>query len=153
MSSRIDLTLTPSHAVGGLAALPWLLLTAFIVATAIIQWPWLLPFLPVSLFLGWRDYQRLGLLQHPTAVTGLTVSDDTLYCRFSDGRQQPVAIGSTSGFGASILALKLRPPGTMSERISTIILSDIGPIRANTSADALRQMKVWLRTGPLPTCQ
>ena len=73
MSSRIELALIPSHAVGLLCALPWLALTLFVAALASEFGSSLLALVVPSLVGAVLQYRRTGLLVGPKAVTGLRV--------------------------------------------------------------------------------
>jgi toxin CptA len=147
VSSRIELNLLPSATAGLLASVPWLALAGFTALAGLLGWPLLLLFLPILAGLAWHSFRGCGLLRGKTAVVGLWADHSGLFCRCGDGRVMPVTVDSSSCVGSRFLALKLRPTGATSGTLFTLIISDLGPLRANTPADDIRRLTMWLRLG------
>lgn len=147
MSSRIDLTLSPSATAGLLATLPWLALAGFITAAGFSGWPVLFLLLPVAAGCAWRGFRRYGLLRGANAVVALSVDSQGLCCQCADGRILPVTVDRASCLASSFLALKLRAAGATSGTLFTLIISEQGPLRANAPTDDVRRLTMWLRLG------
>lgn len=147
MSSQLDLALTPSAAAGLLSALPWALLSGFVVMAGVSGRPLLLIALPPLAFGAWRAYRRYGLLLGKRAVIGLKADSQGLHCALANGTETPVTLDGASSLGRSLLTLKFRPVGTMSGRLFTVIISKPGLLPANAQADDCRRLKMWLRAG------
>lgn len=148
MSNRIELTLSPSWTAGLLASLPWAGLSAAVLAAGLTTTTAACALLPVTLYLGWQDFRRCGLLTGPTAITGLTIEGDSLHCTLADGRNLPATIHGCSTLGATYLALKVRPTGTRTGSMTTFLLTPSGPFRANVCKQSFRRLRMWLLVGP-----
>ncbi|MBN7771433.1 hypothetical protein KUV44_12855 [Marinobacter daepoensis] len=148
MSSRIELTLSPSWTAGLLACLPWGGLSAAVLTAGLTTTLAACTLLPVTLYLGWQNFRRCGLLTGPGAVTGLTVEGDRLHCALADGRELPASIHGCSTLGATFLALKIRPTGSRSAAMTAILLTPSRPLRANVCKQAFRRLRMWLLVGP-----
>jgi hypothetical protein len=147
VSSRVELTLTPSHAVGLLCALPWLALVLFIAAAA-SEFGAPVLFMAVPTLMGAVfQYRRTGLLIGQEAVIGLRVEDGQLYACLGSGQDRAVTAAGESRLGAHIAILKLRRSGTIS-RTYPVVLVTIAPRLCNVPSDAFRRLRVWLRLGP-----
>lgn len=147
MSSRIELTLTPSHAIGLLCALPWLALTLFIIAVASEFGSLILVLVVPSLVGAVFQYRRTGLLVGPEAVTGLRVEGEQLYVSLCSGQDRVVLAGHESRLGAHFAILKLRHSGTISYTYPVVLVA-ITPRFRNIPSDAFRRLRVWFRLGP-----
>ncbi|MEP1214590.1 MAG: hypothetical protein ABJM11_13135 [Marinobacter sp.] len=146
MSSRIDLRISPSHPVAFLCALPWLLLTALALLMVSTHGPAWLLLSPLPLAGAIVQYRRSGLLSGPDSVTGLRVENQRLYARLGSGSEVTVLPSGESRVSAGVTALKLRRAGSISTTYSVVLVA-ITPRLCNTSADAFRQLRVWLRLG------
>ncbi|MBW0148874.1 hypothetical protein [Marinobacter arenosus] len=147
MSSRIELTLSPSVTIGLLAIVPWLVLFAFLVAAAYGGKTWLLAGVPVALAGATIQYRRSGMLVGNSAVTALRLEQGQLSARLGDGRQVSVEAVGTSRLGPRLALLKLRPTGTRVRSYSAILLADSTGLRGNVPEDEFRRLRVWLRLG------
>ncbi|MFO8143020.1 MAG: hypothetical protein R6T87_14305 [Marinobacter sp.] len=147
MSSRINLTLLPSGITGCLAVLPWLVLGAFAAGAAMESSPLLLVFLPPICLLGWRSFQKHGLLQGPDAVIALQADKTGVTCLLRDGREICCRISRASALGASYLVLKLQPEGTRSRSLVVLMTANAGPFSANVAEPEFRRLRMWLRLG------
>lgn len=147
MSSRIDLTLSPSGSAGVLAILPWFVLGLFAAVAAMESSLLLLAFLPPVCLLGWRCFQRHGLLQSPDAVIGLRTDKSGVTCRLRDGREIGCRIIKSSALGASYLVLKLQTEGTRSRSLVVLMTANTGLLNANVSGPDFRRLRMWLRIG------
>lgn len=149
MSSRIDLPISPSHPVGILCALPWLLLTALMALLASDHGLVLL--LPVTFALAGAIYQyrRNGLLSGTDAVVGLRMENQQLYARLVSGSEVAVLPSGESRVSARFAILKLRREGSMSTTYA-VVLAALTPGLCNTSPETFRQLRVWLRLGQHP---
>lgn len=146
MSSRIDLRISPSHPVAFLCALPWLLLTALAVLMLSTYGPAWLLLSPFPFAGAIVQYRRSGLLSGPNAVTGLRVENQRLYARLGSGSEVPVLPSGESRVSARFAILKLRRTGSISTRYPVVLVA-FTPRLCNTSPDAFRQLRVWLRLG------
>ena len=147
MSSRIELALIPSHAVGLLCALPWLALTLFVAAVASEFSPLLLVLAIPSLVGAVFQYRRTGLLVGPAAVTELRVEGEQLYVRLRSGQDRAVQVADESRLGANFAILKLQHSGTISCTYPVVLVA-VTPRFRNIPSDAFRRLRVWLRLGP-----
>jgi len=147
VSSRIDLTLSPSGITGLLACAPWILLGAFALGAALETSLWLLMGVPVTIVFAWRNFRRYGLLRGPRAVKALRTDSGGITCQFGDGHELPVRISGSSTLSASCLILKLHPQNSRSGSIMVLITGKIGPFRANAPEPDFRRLRVWLRIG------
>lgn len=147
MSSRIELTLTPSLLVGALAVLPWLLLLAFLFIAALAGKLWLLTAAPIALGLAALQYRSNGLLRGGGSINGLVVEDGELYVKTGDNRQVQVRPSASSRVWAGLALLKLRPTGTRFRSYNTILLAPSSGRPGNVSKDDFRRLRVWLRLG------
>ncbi|MDF0751933.1 hypothetical protein NLU14_17015 [Marinobacter sp. 71-i] len=149
MSSRIELRLSPSHAVGLVCALPWLTLAVLVAALASeFGYGFLILFMPV-LAGAFFQYRRNGLLEGPNAVTGLRIENGRIYACFGSGSEHAVLVASESRMGSRFAVLKLRQSGTISIT-HPVVLVTFAPWLCNTSPEASRRLRVWLRLGPSP---
>ncbi|AMQ90173.1 hypothetical protein [Marinobacter sp. LQ44] len=147
MSSRIDLTLSPSGITGLLACAPWMLLGGFALGAALEASLWLLVAVPITIVFAWRNFQRYGLLRGPGAVKALRTDSGGITCQFGDGHETPVRVCASSTLGASCLILKLHPQDSRSGSIMVMITGKIGPFQANAPEPEFRRLRVWLRIG------
>ncbi len=147
MSSRIELALSPSAAVGVLAASPWLALLAFVIIAGAAGKYWLLPALPLVATGALIQYRRTGLLRSATSVTALTVDNNQCHAQLADGRIIPVTVSAGSRMGAQLALLKLRPQGSRLVSYSGILLANTAGISGNVAEDDFRRLRVWLRLG------
>lgn len=147
MSSRIELSLSPSPAAGVLSSLPWLALAAFTAVAALDTSLWLLPLLVPEAILAFRQFRRCGLLQGPGAVVGLHADADNLTCQLADGQSRAVKVCGASSLGANILALKLRQSDTRSGSMFVLILGNSALYSANAPEAGFRRLRMWLRAG------
>lgn len=125
--------------------MPWLLLGMFAVVAAMESSLLLLALLPVIGLLGWRSFQRHGLLQGPGAVIALRAEHRGITCQLRDGRELQCRISASSSLGATFLVLKLQPEDTRSSGIVVLITGDTGPFRANVPEADFRRLRMWLR--------
>lgn len=147
MSSRINLSLAPSGITGCLAVLPWLVLGAFATSAAIESSPLLLLFLPPICLLGWRSFQKHGLLQGADAVIALRTDKTGVTCQRRDGSEIGCRISMASALGASYLVLKLQPVDTRSRSLVVLMTANTGPFNANVAEPDFRRLRMWLRLG------
>jgi len=147
VSSRIELALIPSHAVGLLCALPWLALTLFVAALASEFGSPLLALVIPSLVGAVFQYRRTGLLVGPKAVTGLRVEGEQLYVCLRSGQDRAVLVADESRLGAHFAILKLRHSGTITSTYPVVLVA-VTPRFRNIPSDAFRHLRVWLRLGP-----
>jgi len=147
VSSRIELTLIPSHAVGLLCALPWMALTLFVAAVASEFGSLIMVLVIPSLVGAVFQYRRTGLLLGPAAVTGLRVEGGQLYVGLGSGQTHVVLVESESRLGAHFAILKLRHSGTTSYTYPVVLVA-VTPRFRNIPSDAFRRFRVWLRLGP-----
>lgn len=147
MSSRIELTLSPSALTGVLASLPWLVLFAFALVTAVTGQPWLLMVgLPALGGAVWQ-YRQTGLLKAARSVIRLRVEQGQLYAQTRDGRQVAVAPAASSRLGARLSLLKLRCTGTRFGSYHALLLANTPGAPGNVPEDDFRRLRVWLRLG------
>ncbi|MFN2361469.1 MAG: hypothetical protein ABR522_10410 [Marinobacter sp.] len=146
MSSRIDLRVSPSYPVAFICALPWLLLTALVVLITSGLNPVLLALAAITGSGAIFQYRRTGLLVGANAITGLRVEGEYLYARLGSGKEYPVLTAGESRVSAGFAILKLRRTGTIS-KTHPVVLAALTPGFGNTSPDAFRQLRVWLRLG------
>ena len=147
MSSRIDLTLSPSGAVGLLASAPWLALLGFLAVAISAGKPWLLIGLPVALVGAILQYRGSGRLQGSSTVNVLRVEEGQLSARLGDGREIAVIATGASRLGPRLALLKLRPVGTRVRTYSAILLANTAYLRGNVPEDEFRRLRMWLRLG------
>jgi toxin CptA len=147
VSSRIELSLSPSRAAGVLAALPWLILMVFSSVAAPASSLWLLLMLVPAAILAVRQFRRCGLLRGAGAVVALQADADNLTCRIAGGETRSVRICSSSSLGASFLALKLRPADTTSGTMFVLVLGASSLFGANAPETDFRRLRMWLRAG------
>lgn len=147
MSSRIELTLTPSVATGLLALVPWLVMLGFLVGAAAAGKPWLAVGLPVAVVGAVLQYRRSGWLRGKSAISVLRVEGGELSAQLGDGREIAVCATGASRLGARLALLKLRPVGTRVKTYSTILLANTAGLRGNVPEDEFRRLRMWLRLG------
>lgn len=147
MSSRIELTLSPSRLAGLLATLPWLVLLVFLTASALAGKLWLLAVTPVALAGSLRQYRSHGLLRGRNSVCCLLVDQDQLYAATGDNRRVPVIAASTSRVWSGLALLKLRPAGTRLRSYSTILMAPSLGTDGNCPEEEFRRLRMWLRLG------
>jgi toxin CptA len=147
VSSRIELTLTPSLLVGVLAVLPWLLLLVFLFIAVLAGKTWLVAAAPIALYLGTLQYRSNGLLRGGRSVNGLLIEHGKMYLKTGDKRQVEVFPSASSRVWAGLALLKLRPAGTRFQSYTTILLAPSSGRPGNVSADDFRRLRVWLRLG------
>jgi len=147
VSSRIELTLSPSVLVGLLAVLPWLLLTAFLVIAALAGTSWLLLATPVALGGAALQYRYNGLLLGKHSVNSLLIEHGKMYAKTGDSRQVQVLPLASSRIWSGLALLKLRPTGTRFRSYNTILLAPSSGRPGNVSKDDFRRLRVWLRLG------
>jgi len=145
--NRIDLNVSPSHRVALLCALPWLLLTALLVQLASSGGPAMLAPVAITLAGAVLQYRRTGLLRGPNAVTGLRIENQRLFARLGSGREHPVLTAGESRVSAGFAILKLQLTDTTSKAYPVVLVA-LTPGFRNTSPEAFRQLRVWLRLGP-----
>lgn len=148
MSSPIELKLSSSRAAGICASLPWLALSAVLLAISVSVAPLALVLLPVSLLLGWQDFRRCGRLLGAKAIIRLTTEDRHLRCQLADGREVTTRVCGCSSLGASFLILKVESVVTRSDTMTAILLSPSRLCRGNVSEQAFRRLRMWLVAGP-----
>ena len=107
MSNPIELNLSPSRAAGICASLPWLALSAVLLAISLSITPLALVLLPVSLLLGWQEFRRCGRLRGANAIISLTTDDRHLRCQLANGQEVTARVCGCSSLGASFLVLKV----------------------------------------------
>ncbi|HET8800597.1 MAG TPA: hypothetical protein VFN01_05365 [Marinobacter sp.] len=146
MPSRIDLTLSPSVAVGLLATVPWLAAGAFALLAAASGKPWLALAVPPMLAGALIQYRQNGRLSGRKAVQQLILDEGQLYARLGDNRLVTVTTGGASRIGSRLALLKLRPTGTRFQSYPVILLSGT-PFGSNVPDDPFRRLRLWLRLG------
>ncbi|WP_133169833.1 hypothetical protein [Marinobacter halophilus] len=127
--------------------MPWLVLGAFAAGAAMESSLLLLAFLPPICLLGWRSFQKHGLLQGPNAVIALRFDHPGVTCQFRDGSELHCRISTSSSLGAAFLVLRLQPEDTRSNGIVVLITGNSGPFRANVPEADFRRLRMWLRIG------
>lgn len=147
MSSRIELTLTPSLQVGVLAVLPWLLLLGFVLVAGLAGKVWFLLAVPAALCGAALQYRSTGLLLGGSAVNGLLVEQGKMFAKTGDNRQVEVRPLASSRVWAGLALLKLRPAGTRFRSYTAILLAPSQGRPGNIAADDFRRLRVWLRLG------
>ena len=147
MYNRIDLGIRPSHPVAFLCALPWLFLTALAVLLFTNHGPAWMLLSPLTFAGAIVQYRRSGLLSGADSVTGLRVENEGLYARLRSGPEVRVLPCGESRISASFTLLKLRRAGSISTAYPVVLVA-LTPRLCNTSPDAFRQLRVWLRLGP-----
>lgn len=147
MSSRIELTLTPSLPVGVLAVLPWLLLLIFLLVAALAGKIWFLAAAPIALGGATLQYRSNGLLVGGGSVHGLLIEHGKMYAKTGDSRHVQVLPLASSRIWSGLALLKLRPTGTRSQSYTTILLAPSPGRPGNVAADDFRRLRVWLRLG------
>ena len=148
MSNPIELNLSPSRAAGICASLPWLALSAVLLAISLSITPLALVLLPVSLLLGWQEFRRCGRLRGANAIISLTTDDRHLRCQLANGREVTTRVCGCSSLGASFLVLKVESVVTRSDTMTAILLSPSRLCRGNVSEQAFRRLRMWLLAGP-----
>lgn len=147
MSSRIELTLSPSRLVGVMATGPWLALLAFLIVAALAGKAWLLATIPVVLTGALLQYRCTGLLKGRRSVKALFVEQDQLYARTGDNRQIPVVPSAASRIWSGLGLLKLRPADTRYWSYTTIVLTPSSGRPGNVAEEEFRRLRIWLRLG------
>ena len=148
MSNPIELNLSPSRAAGICASLPWLALSAVLLAISLSISPLALVLLPVSLLLGWQEFRRCGRLRGANAIISLTTDDRHLRCQLANGQEVTARVCGCSSLGASFLVLKVESVVTRSDTMTAILLSPSRLCRGNVSEQAFRRLRMWLLAGP-----
>lgn len=148
MSNPIELNLSPSRAAGICASLPWLALSAVLLAISLSITPLALVLLPVSLLLGWQEFRRCGRLRGANAIISLTTDDRHLRCQLANGQEVTARVCGCSSLGASFLILKVESVVTRSDTMTAILLSPSRLCRGNVSEQAFRRLRMWLVAGP-----
>ena len=148
MSNPIELNLSPSRAAGICASLPWLALSAVLLAISLSITTLALVLLPVSLLLGWQEFRRCGRLRGANAIISLTTDDRHLRCQLANGREVTTRVCGCSSLGASFLVLKVESVVTRSDTMTAILLSPSRLCRGNVSEQAFRRLRMWLVAGP-----
>ena len=148
MSNPIELNLSPSRAAGICASLPWLALSAVLLAISLSISPLALVLLPVSLLLGWQEFRRCGRLRGANAIISLTTDDRHLRCQLANGQEVTARVCGCSSLGASFLVLKVESVVTRSDTMTAILLSPSRLCRGNVSEQAFRRLRMWLVAGP-----
>ncbi|WP_341581426.1 hypothetical protein [Marinobacter metalliresistant] len=147
MSSRIELTLSPSWLVGVMATVPWLALLAFLIVAALAGKAWLLAAIPVVLAGALVQFQCNGLLKGRRSVKELLVEQDQLYARTADHRKIPVVASAASRVWSGQALLKLRPADTRYRPYTIILLTSSSGRPGNVAEEAFRRLRMWLRLG------
>ncbi len=147
MSNPIELNLSPSRAAGICASLPWLALSAVLLAISLSITPLALVLLPVSLLLGWQEFRRCGRLRGANAIISLTTDDRHLRCQLANGQEVTARVCGCSSLGASFLVLKVESVVTRSDTMTAILLSPSRLCRGNVSEQAFRRLRMWLLAG------
>ncbi|MGB1837268.1 MAG: hypothetical protein ACPHZA_02695 [Marinobacter adhaerens] len=147
MSSRIELTLTPSLLVGLLAVLPWVLLLAFLVMALLAGKFWLLVAIPIALWGAALQYRSNGLLLGGGSVSGLLIEHDKMYARIGDKQRVEVIPLASSRIWSGLALLKLRPAGTRFRSYTSLLLAPVPGSPGNVPAEDFRRLRVWLRLG------
>ncbi|MBC7183537.1 MAG: hypothetical protein H5U30_08215 [Marinobacter sp.] len=147
MSSRIELTLSPSRLVGLLATIPWLALLIFLMAAALAGKQWLLAVAPVAVAGALRQYRSQGLLRGRHSMSRLFVEQDQLYAATGGERKVPVTAAATSRLWSGLALLKLRPAGTKFRSYSAILMAPSPGTEGNCPKEEFRRLRMWLRLG------
>ncbi|MEO9523944.1 hypothetical protein [Marinobacter alexandrii] len=147
MSSRIELPLQPSLAVGLLAATPWLAMACFVLVAGVAGKGLLLLGLAPTLAGAFFQFRGTGLMGGKRAITALKVSDGQLYVQLGHTRTVAMEVAGASQLGADLTVLKLRPVGTRLFAYSAILLTGNRLVRGNVPEDEFRRLRVWLRLG------
>ncbi len=135
---------------GILCTLPWLLLTALMALLARDHGLVLLLLITLTSAGAIFQYRRNGLLSGPNAVVGLKVENQQLYARLGAGEEDVAVLPSgESRVSAGFTILKLRRAGTISGTYPVVLVA-LAPRLCNTSPEAFRQLRVWLRLGQQP---
>lgn len=129
-----------------LCALPWLLLTALVALVSGAHNLFLLALVAITLSGAIFQYRRNGLLAGPDAVTGLRIENQHLYARLRSGLEVAVTPAGESRVSAGVAILKLQRTGSISGTYPVVLVA-LTPRLCNTSAEAFRQLRVWLRLG------
>lgn len=137
----------PSHPVAIFCALPWLLLTALVALLASDHGLVLLLLVTPTFAGAIFQYCRNGLLSGSNAVVGLRKENQQLYARLGSGSEVAVTPSGESRVSAGFAILKLRRIGTISTTYPVVLVA-LTPRLCNTSPEAFRQLRVWLRLGP-----
>lgn len=148
MSNPIELNLSPSRAAGICASLPWLALSAVLLAISLSITTLALVLLPVSLLLGWQEFRHCGRLRGANAIISLTTDDRHLRCQLANGQEVTARVCGCSSLGASFLVLKVESVVTRSDTMTAILLSPSRLCRGNVSEQAFRRLRMWLLAGP-----
>ncbi|MDS1311803.1 MULTISPECIES: hypothetical protein [Marinobacter] len=146
VSSRIDLTLSPSVAVGCLAATPWLTASAFVLIAAAAGKSWLYALAPLTLAGALFQYRLNGLLIGPSAVLGLYLEKNTLYARLGNGQTAAVSACRSSRLNSRMALLKLHAVASRSTSYPVVILSG-QRVSGNLPEEQFRRLRLWLRLG------
>jgi len=147
VSSRIELTLTPSLLVGLLAVLPWVLLLAFLLMALLAGKFWLLVAIPIALWGAALPYRLNGLLLGCGSVSGLLIEHDKMYARIGDKQRVEVIPLASSRIWSGLALLKLRPAGTIFRSYTSLLLAPVPGSPGNVPAEDFRRLRVWLRLG------
>lgn len=141
MYNRIELPLSPSPAVGLIAAAPWLSLTLSLLILAAASSPWLALPAPLLLAGAFNRWRRCGSLSHPQAVTRLLIRGQQLLATLGNGTEIDVQPLAESRLTGPFLFLALRATAG-DQRFQSVLTPH------NTSPEALRRLRVWLRLMP-----
>ena len=147
MSSRIDVSLTPSLPAGLIAAAPWLLLALAGAVLGFAGEPWFLFLCPAAILgAGWQ-VQLSGLLRSSASVIRLTVAEGQLNVHLADGRSFPAHPTSDSRLFGGLALLKFRLGGTSLKPPLVVLFSFSNREEAvgNVDPDNFRRLRVWLR--------
>ncbi|SFR55772.1 toxin CptA [Marinobacter gudaonensis] len=147
MSSRIELSLSPSRLAGVIAGLPWLVLLVFLLIGSLKGKPWLLTAVPIVLAGAVLQYRCSGALLTKRSVTGLLVDQGQLYVVTGDHRRIPVRPAPSSRLWSRLALLKLRPVGTRFQAYSAVIVSSGPGCPGNAPEADFRRLRMWLRLG------
>ncbi len=154
MYNRIDLPLSPSVTVGLLATAPWLGLAAAALLAAWQGTVLVLAVLPLAAAGTYSRWHRCGSLNHPQAVVRLVVSHGRLTALLANSTELEVTVAGGSRTGGTLTIVELVSLGSGGRR-SVILAPAVGlpfSLVGNTTPDALRRFRVWLRLMP-PTEQ
>ncbi|MEH6356214.1 MAG: hypothetical protein V7760_09345 [Marinobacter sp.] len=147
MSSQIDIRLRPTGLVGAIAALPWLVLTAFVGLLSADGHMWPLTMVPLAAAGTFYAVRSQGLLRGKRCLIGLHLHNDQLWALHNDSAAVAVNPGPGSRIGAYFSVLQLRH--AQSNRYhTTVLLLSVG--RGNLPSDDARRLRLWLRLGQKP---
>ncbi|MCK7544426.1 hypothetical protein MLC59_09625 [Marinobacter bryozoorum] len=146
MYNRIDLPLRPCGLTGLLAAGPWVFLAVASLWITVNGYGFLAP-LPLALLVMARHrWRQNGSLATPNTVVRLTTRGQRLFAELASGYQEEVRASADSRIAGRYAVLGLR--GLSSGHRYPVIL--LPAPRGNAPANALRQLRVWLRLMPPP---